>query len=384
MADNPYAPNGAAGYMKRLYDKRGIAESLGIDKVSLCHGGVNFTDSEKYLASRKAKLKSFVKRVLKKTGLGTRVANRLGGYRRGSNAIAMFGDIAEAPDAVIFNDSFVHDLFDEKFPDYDGLRVQIMHNSGEFGKMFMIAAPKTNREWLEEHEARTLAGNDVFVFVGEKNKERFDSLHPECAEKSVHVHLGIDDMGKNPSRDAEGLFVFVAVGTVCARKNQHILLDVMQDEEIRRRVRFVVVGGGDDFEPCKERSEELGLSDAVRYVGPSSHVVDWYRQADGFISVSLDEGLPTVAIEAMSCGLPLLLTDVGGCAELVEGNGVLVSSCDVGSITQGIKEFLALHDEGRISGEISRKLYLQRYTTEVMWREWAALLRCHLGNEKSV
>lgn len=381
MSDNPYAPNGAAGYLKRLFDSKEIAKKYGIDEVFFCHGGANYVNSERYVSSFIGKTKLGIKNALLKTRLGTNVAVKLTMYRRAENAIAMYDRLEREPDVVVFNDIATHDLFSRRYPSYRGVRVQIMHNSGEFGRMIYLSMPKVDPGWVERVETSILASSDIIVHVGAKSKILFDALHPECSGKSVHIHTGINDMGQNPRKKSDGKLHFVCVGTVSSRKNQSILLDVAADELIRERCSFTVVGGGPEYEACREKANVIGLSDAVNYVGPSSNVVEYYRIADAFLSVSRDEGLPTAALEAMSCGLPLVLTDVGSCAELIDGNGVLMTSCDAQGVTAGIRSFISLFDEGKISGVASRKMFESMYTTEAMWHEYASLLRNSLGVE---
>lgn len=66
------------------------------------------------------------------------------------------------------------------------------------------------------------------------------------------------------------------------------------------------------------------------------HDFDEYSEYDVFCLISDSEGLPMSAIEAMSAGLPLVLSDVGGCGELIKGNGVLVDNTP-GEILDGVK-----------------------------------------------
>lgn len=381
MSDNPYAPNGAAGYMKRLYDSRELARLYGLDDVFLCHGGINFKNAESYVTSFAGKAKQAAKSMLLKTRLGTKVAVNKTMFRRGQYAVDMFGRLRDVPDAVIFNEFATHVLFMQQYPNYPGLKIQILHNNGEFGKMLCLSMPKIDSAWVEKVETSTLDDSDVIVHVGARNMDRFNALHPEHRHKSVHVHTGINDLGVNPPRKIVDRLCFVCVGTVCSRKNQKVLLDVASNKDIRERCSFVVVGGGPEYESCKAGAAKLGLLGVVQFVGPSSDVITYYRGADALISVSRDEGLPTAALEAMSCGLPLVLTDVGSCSELIDGNGVLVPSCDPEEIAAGIREFLLLLDRGAISGAISREMFERSYTTTAMWREYAALIRNRLGAE---
>ena len=88
--------------MKRLYESRELAVRYGIDEVAFCHGGVSFTDPERYVMSFKGKAKQAVKRVLVKTRWGTRAAIKATSYRRGENAIAMYDALQSLPDVIVF------------------------------------------------------------------------------------------------------------------------------------------------------------------------------------------------------------------------------------------------------------------------------------------
>ena len=85
------------------------------------------------------------------------------------------------------------------------------------------------------------------------------------------------------------------------------------------------------------RKEYEAISDErVHFLGEVDGFDKFYKY-DIFILISDSEGLPLSAIEAMSAGLPLVLSNIGGCPELIEGNGVLVEN-DVDNITKGIQK----------------------------------------------
>ena len=60
-----------------------------------------------------------------------------------------------------------------------------------------------------------------------------------------------------------------------------------------------------------------------------------FKNYDIFALISESEGLPLSALEAMSAGLPLILSNVGGCSELIYDNGVLVEN-NIDDIHNGI------------------------------------------------
>lgn len=90
---------------------------------------------------------------------------------------------------------------------------------------------------------------------------------------------------------------------------------------------------------------------------------------DVFVQPStLLEGLPVVLTEAASSGLPLIATDIGGSAELVQDglNGFVVPPANSEIIMEKIKFLTESTDERKKMGEESRKIWEQRFTLEKM------------------
>ncbi len=97
-----------------------------------------------------------------------------------------------------------------------------------------------------------------------------------------------------------------------------------------REVKLTVVGDG----PYRRQLESLALcshvEDCVLFVGAKSkeEILEFYQKADIFILPSKKEGMPNVVLEAMACGLPIIMTPCGGSDELVIDNGVIVGQND--------------------------------------------------------
>ena len=82
-------------------------------------------------------------------------------------------------------------------------------------------------------------------------------------------------------------------------------------------LKFVVVGDPADhnyYKECVELVNELRLQN-FEFVGGSSNVMAWYNRMGLFVLPSVSEGFPLTTIEAMSCGTPVIVTNVGGAAE---------------------------------------------------------------------
>lgn len=93
-------------------------------------------------------------------------------------------------------------------------------------------------------------------------------------------------------------------------------------------VKFILVGTGTILENLKKQVKKLELDDNVIFTGSlsRSQIIEYYKNTTIFVLPSYREGFPTSLMEAMSCGVPSVATDVEGCDELIEDgeNGILV------------------------------------------------------------
>jgi hypothetical protein len=111
------------------------------------------------------------------------------------------------------------------------------------------------------------------------------------------------------------------VGRVAFEKNIGFLLDVAQ---LARRQRpdllLLIAGDGPALPSLKRKTEQLGLTDHVRFVGYLARdrgLKDCYASADLFVFASLTETQGLVLLEAMAVGLPVLAIPALGAAEIV-------------------------------------------------------------------
>ena len=106
---------------------------------------------------------------------------------------------------------------------------------------------------------------------------------------------------------------------------------------------FLAIGTGPDRESVQTRIRQLGLADKFRLAGfvSDADLPAFYNAADIFALPSKSgEGLPLVALEAMSSGLPVVATNIGGIREvLIGGCGTLVPAADPAEMAKAILEF---------------------------------------------
>jgi glycosyltransferase involved in cell wall biosynthesis len=103
---------------------------------------------------------------------------------------------------------------------------------------------------------------------------------------------------------------------------------------------LVLAGSGPEAAPLAVLARELGIERSVRFLGavPPEGMGDLYRAADVFVLPSLEEGMSNALLEAVAHGLPVVVTDTGGTAELARGNGRIVGRGDAQGIARALAE----------------------------------------------
>jgi len=124
-------------------------------------------------------------------------------------------------------------------------------------------------------------------------------VYDETVRREVRRELGV-----------ENAFVIGMVGRLSEEKNNGYALDLMPRilKEIPEAV-LVVAGNGPDEENFREKTRQLGLEKYVKQLGRRSDVERLYQAFDVYLLPSFTEGYPVAAVEAMSSGLPVMLSD---------------------------------------------------------------------------
>lgn len=118
----------------------------------------------------------------------------------------------------------------------------------------------------------------------------------------------------------------------------------------RHDVRFVCVGDGPAAyaETLKQQAAALGLTSRLIWAGARDDMPAVYSALDiASSSSSFGEGFSNTIAEAMACGVPTVVTDVGDSAWIVGGAGVVVPHSDPDALTQGILNLMAMPAEQR-------------------------------------
>jgi glycosyltransferase involved in cell wall biosynthesis len=213
-----------------------------------------------------------------------------------------------------------------------------------YSKIFHSSVPL-----LYTHHTSVMTSN-AFIFKGLMklcdaqiaiSQQCLTMLTPYLAKNvSQHVIYNALDEARlmlvedNSAKKLNDSAVILAAGSIYPVKNYPLLLDAI----LKVKDKFVgnfqlwIAGEGDQviMQQLQDFVEQENLSEQVTFLGNCTNVPELMQQADLFVMSSLYEGLPIALIEAQFCGLPAIVTDVGGCEEvlsLTKGGMVVPVNC---------------------------------------------------------
>lgn len=199
-------------------------------------------------------------------------------------------------------------------------------------------------------------------------------------DKVVRIYNGVDTQRFGDGREdglpadfaGEGTVVFGTVGRMHGVKDQVNLCEAFirlcDDRQRRPHMRLVLVGDGPLREVCEQKLQAAGLSDQVWLAGKRDDVPPIMRGFDVFVLPSQAEGISNTILEAMASALPVIATDVGGNAELVdEGTtGALVPASDPAAMARRMADYAADSALRQAHGQAGRQRILDLFSMQRM------------------
>ncbi len=194
---------------------------------------------------------------------------------------------------------------------------------------------------------------DHLVFISENGKEYLKHKYEGVRDDKLKVfRLGTRDHGRGPVNDEDGVRRIVSCSGLKPLKRIHLLLEALRGiEDVD--VEYTCIGDGPEREKLMSLARRLPPNVKATFTGALSHaqVMDFYRNnsVDLFVNVSRTEGLPVSIMEAMSFGIPILATDVGGVSELVDNDvgGLLDAHVTIEELRNSLGKLLGLLPEER-------------------------------------
>ena len=144
------------------------------------------------------------------------------------------------------------------------------------------------------------------------------------------------------------------VGRLIEQKDQQTLIQAFAKVRSRRTCRLVILGEGEKRATLAAFAQKLGVGSDVLMPGFVANPYSWMRKSAVFVLSSKFEGLPTVLIEAMQCGIPVISADCpSGPAEILEDGrwGRLFRPGDVDGLASAIEDAL----DGKLVADVRQR-----------------------------
>ncbi|MGP8226869.1 MAG: glycosyltransferase [Terracidiphilus sp.] len=182
----------------------------------------------------------------------------------------------------------------------------------------LVARPR--RLIVELKYAYAAAFCDWIVGICDATTSNIKSIHSIPARKIMRVYNGADPMLRVTKEQwpPKSGFTLVYVGRLQPVKNHSLLLHAFcLALESMPGLRLWMVGDGSERKALESMAAQLGITSQVTFWGQQLDVAPFFSAADAFVMSSTSEGLPISLLQAFSVGLPAIVTDVGGMAEVV-------------------------------------------------------------------
>jgi glycosyltransferase involved in cell wall biosynthesis len=208
---------------------------------------------------------------------------------------------------------------------------------------------------LKEHYTK----NKKIVVIGNGVNEKFFDLNQSEKKQNKKYILFAGRIDRE-----KGLYDLIKCGKHLCNK--------------RADVYFIIAGKGRDLKKIIRKVKKVGLQDKFIFLGQveKNAMLKLYRIATIFVLPSYHEGLPTVLLEAMSCGLPVIATDVRGNRDLISNgkNGIIIPSKNPIKLAEAIDKLLDDNDTRNNLIKNAREIVEEKYTWDAISR---GFIKCY-------
>jgi len=158
--------------------------------------------------------------------------------------------------------------------------------------------------------------NKVYT-VSDAGRKYLGAKYPVHNSKVETSYLGTADYGQSVGEKTDA-YQLVSCSAIIPLKRVERLLEVMA--HMTDKIHWTHIGFGVDIEGLRRKAKLLPENIKVTFTGSKGHedVMDFYKKnhLDCFLNISTTEGLPVAMMEAISFGIPIFATDVGGVKEM--------------------------------------------------------------------
>lgn len=227
--------------------------------------------------------------------------------------------------------------------------------------------------------ARLIEKAAAIVTVSDFSAAVLREQFPRSVARIHRIYNGVDLSRFHPADFGSGIPAIISIGRLIEKKGFEDLIaacGLLQSGG--RRFRCEIIGEGPLESKLRDQIANAGLTEEVKLLGPETQTQIALRLAHATIFVlpciheqggGMDN-LPTVIMEAMAAGLPVISTPVGGVPEMVENgtNGFLVPEHDPAAISSAIEYLISNPEQARRLGDRGREIARDKFSIETSVR----------------
>lgn len=228
-------------------------------------------------------------------------------------------------------------------------------------------------EVIEKQLLKAVSEFDLVITMGNSAIEYFQQ-HGVKAE--FHVVAGGKDSAhfypshENPAAD------LILVGRLSQIKRVDIFIKAIKHAQVTRpNISAIIVGDGPVRGDLEQLASDLKVERNIQFVGQQSNIEEWLRKAKVFVLTSDSEGLSLALMEAMMCGLPAVVSNVGDLEDLIEDgiNGFLINEHTPEAFANRFIELLE-NDEKLATFKKATQKSARQYETHAVSILWDKIL----------
>ncbi|MCS6809357.1 MAG: N-acetyl-alpha-D-glucosaminyl L-malate synthase BshA [Bacteroidota bacterium] len=228
---------------------------------------------------------------------------------------------------------------------------------------------------IEESDAVT----SVSRFLREKTLSNFN-----IKNKEIHVIPNfIDTTVYKPSQECglrkqyapHGEKILMHVSNFRPVKRVSDTVKILHEVLKTVAAKLILIGDGPERSEAERLSRELGIDDHVRFLGKQTALPQILSAADVFLLPSQSESFGLAALEAMSCGVPVVATSSGGIPEVVVHGetGYIAEIGDTARMARYVVDLLTNPKKHRRFSEASRRRAVEEFDTRLLLPHYIAL-----------
>ena len=218
---------------------------------------------------------------------------------------------------------------------------------------------------------KTIQKSDRIITISNQVKTLYTKLISPTKISVIPFGIDTDVFRPTHRNQQQNQFSILYAGWLYPLKGLPYLIQaVARTKKLGLNIKLKIVGEGKQKQELRALARKLGVEQNIVFQGvvPYSHMPRQYQECDAFCFPTLGEPLGKGLIEAMSCGKPVIASNIGGPTEIVQNevNGLLVPSGNPEALAEKIMMLANDENARRRMGARARETVLARFSWQVI------------------